>query len=396
MLEHSIAYAKAQSTDDQEIAFAELVEDIRTWDAQAEHRTGTEGDRITSQLLVDRLAAANVSAEIVSFPFVRRIPKKCYIEIAGERIDGLPLFDGGETSGILEGNIKRLGDVATIGAGEVYSAGGGPSRNLNSFRTQDQHQALVGIARSATPGVAMLNADAYKHPFGVPTLIVDGANESLLQRAIENQQNVKLNVSFEIEATTATNVEVRIAGSQSELAPLIVMTPKSSWWTSTAERCGGIAAWLWCIRESAKSTPARDITFTANTGHELGHVGLEYFLEQHPDLGTGARAWVHLGANFAASNSAIRVQYSDEELGTLISHCTERYDVPVAGSVDGNMRPGGEARNIFDAGGNYVSMLGSNSLFHHPDDRMANNVDLNLAQRTSNAVAEIVRSLSRA
>ncbi|NJN05647.1 MAG: hypothetical protein HC814_03640 [Rhodobacteraceae bacterium] len=58
----------------------------------------------------------------------------------------------------------------------------------------------------------------------------------------------------------------------------------------------------------------RDVIFTANTGHELGHTGLDYFLRGKPGLIAQAHVWVHLGANFAAKHgSGVRLQYSDEE-----------------------------------------------------------------------------------
>ena len=172
------------------------------------------------------------------------------------------------------------------------------------------------------------------------------------------------------------------------------MTPKSSWWTSTAERCGGIACWLACIREFAREVPQRTVVFTANSGHELGHTGLEEFLGRHPQLAEGAHAWIHLGANFAASGSQIRLQYSSDELGARLKHHVEAHNIETAAEVDGSTRPGGEARNIFDAGGNYVSFLGSNRLFHHPDDRMATNVDFERAFKVRNAVVALAKDLA--
>ncbi len=374
----------------------ELAEDIRSWDVESEHRTGTDGDLRTSETLVDRLANAHVSARIVEFPFARRVPTDCYIEIGDCRIEGIPLFDGGETDGILEGPLVSVGENGSIGLGTATASGGPNNLHLLSHRSGEVHQALVGIARSSIPGIAMLNADSFTQPFGVPVLIVDGEREQELTTAAQNGSLAKLNVSFDIEQSTATNVEVRLAGQHSDLAPLVVMTPKSSWWTSTAERCGGIAAWLACVRELAKSKPDRDVIFTANTGHELGHVGLEYFLNQNPDLARNAHAWVHLGANFAAKDCQIRIQHSNEDLRTrFVKHLSD-CDVPIASEVNGAIRPGGEARNIYDADGNYVSMLGSNRLFHHPDDRMANNVDLQTAVKTRNAIVALAKELSSA
>lgn len=388
--------SKRTSSSQADSIHDELVEDIRAWDAQSEHRTGTDGDLRTSETLVDRLANVHVSARIVEFPFARRVPTDCYVEIEECRIEGIPLFDGGETDGILEGSLISAGEDGSIGLGIATASGGPNNLHLLSHRIGEAHQALVGIAQSSIPGIAMLNADSFTQPFGIPVLIVDGEREQELTSAAKNRALAKLNVRFEIEQSTATNVEVRLAGQHADLAPLVVMTPKSSWWTSTAERCGGIAAWLACIRELAISRPDRDVIFTANTGHELGHVGLEYFLNQNPDLARNAHAWVHLGANFASNGCQIRIQHSNEDLRTrFVKHLSD-CGVQIASEVHGDIRPGGEARNIYDAGGNYVSMLGSNHLFHHPDDRMANNVDLQTAVKTRNAIVALAKELTSA
>lgn len=371
-----------------------LEEDIRAWDEESEHRTGTDGDRRTSEILVNRLSHADVSTRMVEFPFERRVPVDCHLEIGGGRIDGIPLFDGGETDGTLEGSLVTTGQSGSIGLGIATASGGPLNSPLLSQRNGDVHQALVGIARSSTPGIAMLNADSYSKPFGVPVLIVDGVHEQELLTGAQDGRLARLNISFEIDHTTATNVEVRLAGHRTDLDPLVVMTPKSSWWTSTAERCGGIAAWLACIRELVASKPVRDVIFTANTGHELGHVGLDYFLSQNPELARNAHAWVHLGANFAAKGCQIRIQYSTDRLRSKFVKYLMDNKVEIAGEVNGEARPGGEARNIYDAGGNYVSMLGSNSLFHHPDDRMANNVDLATSAHTRDAVVALVKELA--
>ena len=372
----------------------DLVEDIRSWDVEPEHRTGTDGDLRTSEMLVSRLAAAGVSAHIVEFPFRRRVPVDCYVEVDDVRIEGIPLFDGGETDGVLEATLASVGQDGGIGVSQAVASGGPHNLRLLTHRNRDTHRALIGIARSATRGVAMLNADAFTEPFGVPVLIVDSEREQALLASAEDSATANLNISFEIEDTTATNVEIRLSGQRSELDPLVVMTPKSSWWTSTAERCGGIAAWLASVRELAKNQPERDVIFTANTGHELGHVGLEHFLSQNSELASDAYAWVHLGANFASKGCQIRMQYSNDHLREkFVKHLAEN-DVAIASEVGGDSRPGGEARNIYDAGGNYVSLLGSNSLFHHPDDRMSNNIDLKSAIQTRNAVVDLVLELS--
>ena len=39
-------------------------------------------------------------------------------------------------------------------------------------------------------------------------------------------------------------------------------------------------------------------------------------------------------------------------------------------------RPLGEARNISDGGGQFISLLGSNPLFHHPEDIWPDSIDM--------------------
>ncbi len=136
--------------------------------------------------------------------------------------------------------------------------------------------------------------------------------------------------------------------------------------------------------------PRRDVWFVATTGHELGHLGLEFFLHEHRGLLTGARAWIHLGANFAAAVSpSVQFQASDPELETLGLEAMKNAGVPPDLRTPIESRPRGEAGNIFDGGGRYVSLLGANGLFHHPDDRWPEAVDLDKTVRLIHAFTEL-------
>lgn len=57
-------------------------------------------------------------------------------------------------------------------------------------------------------------------------------------------------------------------------------------------------------------------------------------------------------------------------------------------------RPFGEARDIFDGGGRYVSLLGDNGLFHHPEDRWPGSVDLDKAVRLTEAFTKLMIRLA--
>ena len=386
---------KRNLANQREIDCAQLVEDMHVWDARAEHRTASDGDLSTSQDLVELISMPQCQPKILSFSMQKRSPEDCYIQINRSRIGGIPLFDGGATSGEVQGKLVPLGEDGDIAVGYVNASGAGREANrLLEQRQNQNYKALVGISRHSEPGIAMINADSFTNPSGLPVLIVDATHEKSLISAADRNETAQVKVEFTTSTAQATNVEVRIAGSQSDASPIVVMTPKSSWWTSTAERCGGIACWLACVREVARSIPKRTVIFTANTGHELGHLGLDTFLTENPTLAQSARAWVHFGANFASKDGQLRIQYSNESLGNLMHNHLQSHEVSIGSEVDGSIRPGGEARNIFDCGGDYVSFLGSNRLFHHPTDRLANNVDFTMAMRIRDAAVNLVLELA--
>ena len=193
------------------------------------------------------------------------------------------------------------------------------------------------------------------------------------------------------EAALGSNVFCRVSGHDPALPPLTVVTPKSAWWVCTAERGGGIAVWLALLRHFAANRPARDVVFIATSGHELGHLGLAHFLATKDT--SRSHAWIHLGANFAAVDSRIRLQASDAELMDLARGTLSAHGVTVSATTPLGRRPGGEARNVYDLGERFVSLLGSNRWFHHPDDRWPTTVDLDTTERVARAVLTIAMRL---
>jgi hypothetical protein len=76
-------------------------------------------------------------------------------------------------------------------------------------------------------------------------------------------------VDYRRASATARNVVISIAGTGRTRPPVVVTTPRSSWWQSTAERGGGLVCWLECLRALLSVPPAADVVMTANSGHEL-------------------------------------------------------------------------------------------------------------------------------
>jgi len=372
---------------------ARIKQIFKDYDSQGIHRTGTATDTESAEWLAEMIRQSGQEPSLTSFPFSRIDPLKASLKIGNRHITGVPYFDGSSTddSGI-EGRLGALTSDAGIGVGNPWGAA---AKTFEAARSSGRFKAMVAIAdgssRHIAPGLILMNADRFKAPFGPPVLQVSSEEGPGLLRAAEKGDNARLMLRTERVETKALNVETTVKGRTDGLAPVVVMTPRSGWYHCTSERGGGIACWLEMVRRISENRPRRDVRFVASTGHELGHAGLDHFLETHPTLIQDAHIWIHLGANFAASKSpAVLTQTSSKELEALTLDAMKQQGVRPASIMPPDRRPLGEARNIFDGSGRYISLLGSNGLFHHIDDRWPDAVDMDITVRLIDAFIDIL------
>lgn len=376
-----------------------IIADLRRWDAIVDHRTGSDGDTETAAWLAAEIRATGVTPELASFAFDRCRPDGARVDAADTSIAGVPLFDGAFTTPAgVHGRLGPLGSDAAIGLAFYEPFAGAPNTlALERARRDAAHRAIVAVAagEAVEPGLTLLNADHYGEPFGPPVLQVATAHGPRLEALAAAGAEVTVVTAMHEDTVPVSNVQATIPGTRPELAPVVVMTPRSAWWTCTSERGGGITLWLEALRRWSSEPAERRLIFTANTGHELGHVGLERYLHDHAGLVADAHLWVHLGANFAAAEGDVLFQASDPALMRLGLEAIASAGIETRTTPVGE-RPLGEARNIFDAGGRYLSLLGSNRLFHHPDDRWPHAVDVDRTERLTGAMLDVMARLVRA
>ena len=121
---------------------------------------------------------------------------------------------------------------------------------------------------------------------------------------------------------------------------------------------------------------------------------LDAFLNKRRDLIKGAAAWIHLGANIGAARGVPRLQASDDRIEAITAEALTRSGADVTARVARGTRLGGEARNIHDGGGRYISLLGSGPFFHNADDRWPASVDVAAVSRFSQAIAQVTLVLA--
>lgn len=368
---------------------------IREYDGQGRHRTGTEVDHASARWLAERVREAGPEPTLEPFALRRVDPLPSFVESEGRRVDGLPLFDGGLTDerGVA-GRIGPLGSDAVIGF--VEAPPNMPPGGLREARRTTAHATIVVATRGGRPGLAAFNAPDFTAPFGPPVLQVSGEAGAWLAEQAGRGATARVVAAARRTDAEAFNVVATFVGTQPDLPPLVVMTPRSGWWHCASERGGGIACWLEAMRAVRAAATRRTVHFVASSGHELGHLGLAAFMDRRPALGAGALAWVHFGANIgAAQDGRVRLATSGETLeraalDALAAHAAGPPLVAPRGAA-----PNGEAHNVHLAGGRYVSLVGSNALFHLEADRWPEAVDVAAVARYARGFADLTVALAR-
>ena len=358
---------------------------LKAWDSQGTHRTGTAGDRAGADWLAAEAAALGAEVSVEEFAFDRLDPELVHLDIGASRIPGVPVFDAPATG--LDGIEGRLGEdiaVAELSPRAVYS---GMFRRL---REEGGHRALVVLCGGEEPGLALLNAEQFGAPYGMPAIHLSSEAREQVLAAAGDRAPARLVAYSRRDAGRAANIVATVKGSGPDRNKLVVMTPRSSWWQSTAERGGGLVCWLESLRALIARPPARDVIFTANSGHELGHLGLDDFVARRPGWDReGGADWVHYGANLGAAGGVLSlVSNADDLRGLGLAELTRAGqppdDIPVKTLI-----PSGETRDIHQAGGRYLTLVGSNRWFHLPQDRWPHSIDLAAVTRIAAAAARL-------
>ena len=218
---------------------ARAAEWLAAWDAQGTHRTATIGDEAGADWLLAEASRLGATPACEEFTVDRLDPVAAYLEIDGTRIAGEPVFDAPatDTDGVT-GALGPIGGQAVIGVAElsphiVYTP------DYQRLRDGRQH-GLVIICQGVRPGLGLLNAEQFRHPYGAPAIQIPSEAREMVLAAAARGAPARLVVASRRTSARARNVVVKISGQDPTRTPLVVMTPRSSWWQSTAERGGGL------------------------------------------------------------------------------------------------------------------------------------------------------------
>eukprot|EP00930_Biecheleria_cincta_P047490 TRINITY_DN32935_c0_g1_i1.p1 TRINITY_DN32935_c0_g1~~TRINITY_DN32935_c0_g1_i1.p1 ORF type:complete len:456 (-),score=50.78 TRINITY_DN32935_c0_g1_i1:121-1419(-) len=386
-------------------------ETVAQYTRQGVHRTATSVDTLSAAWLADRMEQITGGAAQVrqkSFPTRRLTPSAGSISFrtadgSTQTIDdGLPMFDCATYTG-LEGISGKLGfagqdcDIAVVRYSDSNDPA--PTSEFMQARTSSRHLAVIATCDSCSSGLPVVNAQRFLDGgVGRPTLLLDSKHYETLCKAAERYVDAHLVASMHQETAEAINVEAEVTGTDPCLAPLLLITPRSGWWNCAVERGASLAAFLEVLQMVAASKPKRTCLFSANTGHELGHIGLHHFVSERPSYMKQAHVCIHFGANWGSvhvneKDRAVLLQISNDTLQSVAEKALFRHGLDYArfSIVPGNKRPFGEARELYDFGANYVSMIGMQNLEFHTKEDVESCLNLPLLVKLTAAMKDIVR-----
>jgi hypothetical protein len=367
---------------------------LSSWDSHGVHRTATAGDESGADWLTGEVAHLGAVPTVEAYALDRLDPVDSYLECGGERIPGVPVFDAPATS--TDGIAGTLGpDIAVV----ELSPRSVHDPAYENMRRAAAQRGLVIVCTGDQPGLGLLNAEQFRRPYGAPAIQLASEARDTVLAAVARQAPARLVAVSRRKPVRARNVVVTIPGRGRARPPVVVMTPRSSWWQSTAERGGGLVCWLEALRALLASSPLGDVIFTANSGHELGHLGLDEFIARRPGwerpVAGGGAVWVHYGANIGAVGGELAILSTSEDLRAQAAAELARAGRPADRIAPKTVVPSGETRDIHRAGGCYVTLVGSNPLFHLPQDRWPHAVDAAAIARIAAAAAGLVLNLTR-
>ena len=372
---------------------------LAAWDAHGIHRTATVGGKASAAWLAREASAFGAEVWVEEFALDRLDPVTCFVEFGVRQLAAVPVFDAPSTSEVgIEGRLGTIGSEAEIGVAElspraVYTG------EFERLRRDGRHRALVIVCAGDRPGMGLLNAEQFRKPYGPPAVHVSSTDRPAVFEAITQRRPARLVSVSKRTPAHAFNIVVTLPGTKRDRAPLVVMTPRSSWWQSTAERGGGLVCWLETLRALLVAPPVRDVVFTANSGHELGHLGLDDFVARRPGWdrppADGGATWIHYGANIGAAGGQLSIVSPADDLRELAATELANAGQPPDTMAPRNLVPSGETRDIHRAGGRYLTLVGTNPFFHLPQDRWPHSVDAAAVARIAAAMARLTLRLTR-
>jgi len=366
---------------------------LEAFDAQGNHRTGTDVDNRSAEWLAAEVRRLGIEPSLEPFTLNRVDPQECYLAVGGRRIDSVPIFDAGFTDAKgVRGKLGLLGsdaDIAVAASGR-RTVGDTANRAQNEVdrARRSRHNAVVVVTHDVRPGLFLLNANEFLRPVGPPMLQVSSSEDAWLQQQVTAGEEATVVAHVNRTTAQALNVTAEVLGSDPALAPLVFMAPRSGWWQCASEQGSRLVCWLEVMRTLATSRPPRRSLFVAMSGHELGYLGIDPYLNRRPNLVKQAYAWVFFGSDIGQPHQPNLIHASDDQLERWAVTALAGQALNVDAKTPHDAEARGETGAIQRGGGRFFTIACESRVFHNVGDRWPEAIDVSQLSRYARAFAD--------
>jgi len=165
------------------------------------------------------------------------------------------------------------------------------------------------------------------------------------------------------------------------------MAPRSGWWQCVSEQGSRLVCMLEAMRTLAAEKPERDCLFVAFSGHELGYLGTDPYINRRPDLIKRAHAWIFFGSDIGSPKRENRIHASDDALEQWAIAALAKEGLAVDSRAPHDATARGETTTIQRGGGRFFTVVCPSDVFHSPADRWPDAVDVSLLAKYARAFA---------
>jgi hypothetical protein len=259
----------------------------------------------------------------------------------------------------------------------------------------DKHRSAIRAAANRSPSAIIVtienaandiftyNVDQSDPAWPVPVVIVADKHRALLETAEQKGSPVGITVKGRYDRDiSGRNAIGRLDRGASQT--IVISTPTTGWFDGACERGAGIANFLAMARFAAASKLDVNFLFVATAGHEIGHGGMEIFLERAPPRPQDVLAWIHFGssnacygwmksaAGWVTDKKVEPMQRRIVSSPSLARLATSTLAAVEAHRVVADRAAPGELRDVKAAGyPNFIGIVGRHLFFHTPADTTA-------------------------
>jgi dienelactone hydrolase len=368
----------------------------------ATHLSGTADETLTQSWLSQQFAAAGLQTGSDAYSFLGFQPQTVSLRVVGisaSSLNDLAAYfysgvtgPGGVNAPLVFAGLAgaTIADSATlahkIAVVEVPAAEDDLGMGISStFDALERAGAAALVLVTEGPGNYPVNQDVDSR-LGVqhlPTIIVGSqSGQQVIARAIAGS-SATLTLTAHVGPACDTDQWGVLPGQDTDRY-VIIGTPTSAFDPAASERGAGVAIEIGLAHYYA-SLPMADrpvnLIFAGLSGHEVGYLGLQVLLEEHPDWFSMADAYVHLGASLAAAEGTQTTGGTAKQLGgTTPTLYVSENPVLEAGvvrsfprtesldQVPPSVEDPGEQAEAYTAGVPIVAESGTSQYFHTAGD----------------------------